>query len=41
MTCKYQPGELNDNLIENNHEDPSYYLKIKLMILGEPCNVAK
>ena len=28
-TCEYQPDELDDNLIENNHEKCSYPQKIK------------
>ena len=31
-TCEYQPGQLGDNLIENNHEECSYTPKIELMI---------
>ena len=31
-TCEYQPDELDDNPIENNHEECSYPKKIKLMI---------
>ena len=31
-TCEYQPDELDDNPIENNHEVCSYPIKIKLMI---------
>ena len=34
-TVEYQPVELDDNLIENNHEESSYPKKIKLMISGE------
>ena len=34
-TCEYQPDELDDNLIENNHEECSYPPKIKLMTSGE------
>ena len=34
-TCKYQPDELDDNLIEINHGEGSYPKIIKLMISGE------
>ena len=35
----YQPDELDNNLIENNHKECFYLQKIKLMISGEtmPC----
>ena len=32
---EYQPDELDDDLIENNHEECSYPLKIEFMISGE------
>ena len=35
MTSKYQQKELDDNLIENNHEDSFDPPKIQLMISGE------
>ena len=35
MTCEYQPDELDDKLIENNHEECTYPKKIKLIISGE------
>ena len=34
-TYEYQADELDDNLIENNHEECSYHPKIKLIISGE------
>ena len=34
-TGEYQPDELDDNLIENNHEECSYPPKMKLMISGQ------
>ena len=34
-TGEYQRDDLDNNLIESNHEKCSYPLKIKLMILGE------
>ena len=34
-SCQHQPEELDETLIEKNHEDPSYPKQIKLMILGE------
>ena len=34
-TCEYQPEELDDNLIENNHKECSYPQTIKLMISGK------
>ena len=34
-TGEYQLNELDDNLIENNHEECSYSPKIKMMISGE------
>ena len=34
-SCKYQPNELDDSLIEKNHEECSYPKQIKLMISGE------
>ena len=34
-TGKYQPDELDYNLIENNHEECSYPKKVKLIISGE------
>ena len=40
-TCEYQPEELDDNVIENNHEECSYPPKIKLMILGETMRYRK
>ena len=33
--CEYQPVELDDNLIENNHEEGSCDPKTKLMISGK------
>ena len=38
-TCKHQPDELDDKLIENSHEECPYPKNIKLMISGEtmPC----
>ena len=40
-TVEYQPDELDDNLIENNHEESSYPKKIKLMISGETMRCRK
>ena len=40
-TCEYQPDELDDQLIENNHEECSYPKKIKLMISGETMRCRK
>ena len=40
-TCEYQPDELDDNLIENNHEECSYLKNIKLMISGETIRCHK
>ena len=40
-TGEYQPDELDDNLIENNHEECSYPSKIKMMILGETMRCRK
>ena len=42
-TCKYQPDELDDNLIAINHEKCSYPQKIKLKISGKTmrCQKAK
>ena len=40
-TGEYQPDELDDNLIENNHENCSYPQKIKLMISGETMRCRK
>ena len=40
-TCDYQPDELDDNLIENNHEECSYQKQIKLMNLGEKMQCRK
>ena len=34
-SCEYQPDELDDRLIEKNHEESSYPKQIKLMISGE------
>ena len=34
-TCKHQPDELDDKLIENSHEECPYPKNIKLMISGE------
>ena len=34
-TCDYQPHELHDNLIENNHQKYFYSKQIKLMNSGE------
>ena len=33
-TGEYRLNELDDNLIENNHEECSYSPKIKMMISG-------
>ena len=30
-TCEYQPDELDDNLIENSHEERSYAKNTKLI----------
>ena len=38
---EYQPDELNDNLIENNHEECSYPKKIKLIISGDKIRCRK
>ena len=40
-TCEYQPDELDDSLIENNHEECSYPPKIKLIISGETMRCCK
>ena len=40
-TCEYQPDELDNKLIENNHEERSYPKKIKLMISGETMRCCK
>ena len=40
-TSEYLPDELDDNLIENNHEECSYAKKIKLMISGETMRCRK
>ena len=40
-TSKYQPDELDDNLIENNHKEFSYPPKINLMISGEIMHCQK
>ena len=40
-TCEYQPGELDDNLIENNHDECFYRKKIELMISGEAMRCRK
>ena len=34
-SCEYQSNELDDSLIEKNHEETSYSKQIKLMISGE------
>ena len=40
-TSEYQPDELDDNLIENNHEECPYPPKIKLIISGETMRYRK
>ena len=40
-TCEYQPDELDDNLIENNHEECSCLTKFQLMISGETIRCHK
>ena len=34
-SCEYHPDELDDRLIEKNHEESSYPKQIKMMISGE------
>ena len=34
-SCEYQPDELDDSLIQKNHEESSYPKQIKLMISEE------
>ena len=34
-SCEYQTNELDDSLVEKNHEESSYSKQIKLMISGE------
>ena len=40
-SCEYQPDELDDSLIEKNHDEPSYPKQIKLMISGETMRCRK
>ena len=40
-TCDYQWDELDDNLIENNHQECFYLPKIKSMISGERMSCLK
>ena len=40
-TCEYQPDELDDNSIENDHKKCLYSRKIKLMISGETMRCRK
>ena len=40
-TGECQPDELDDNLTENNHEECSYFQKVKLMISGETMRCRK
>ena len=40
-TCDYQPDELDDNLIKNNHKECSYPKQIKLMNSGEKMRCRK
>ena len=40
-TCEYQLDELDDNLIENKHEECSYPPKTNVMISGKQCGVAE
>ena len=41
ISCEYQPDELDDGLIQKNHEDFSYPNHIKLMISRERMWFAK
>ena len=41
MNFEYQPGKLVGYLIESNHEEYSYSLKIKLIISGETIQCHK
>ena len=40
-TREYQPDELDDNLIENSHENCPYPKNINLMISGETMQCCK
>ena len=40
-TGEYQPDELDDNMIENNHEECSYRKKSQFIILGEKMRCQK